>query len=209
MVKVNGNTLIFWRHFVIKDSCVTHTLSLISDSQDCSLGQLIWPLSESNRINGGGGTYLLPDEVSCIGSLVSVHTCFFYNDEGNTSNNNFRLRVGVFRQNVMGNRYIRRNVTNIDITRDNSSVTQNCTTMDLTNPLPVLEGDRLALHILDGCRSRTCPLQPNLNISAQSSVFYTPSFSVRRIQVSQVMATENYTNVFLDVRASIGKFNGQ
>ena len=109
------------------DSCVT--LSLISDPQDCSLGQLIWPLSERDRINGGGGTYFLPDEVSCNGSLVSVHTCFFYNDEGNTSNNNFRLRVGVFRQNVMGNRYIRRNVTNIDITRDNSSVTQNCTTM--------------------------------------------------------------------------------
>ena len=27
---------------------------------DCSIGQLIWPLSESDRINGGGGAYLLP-----------------------------------------------------------------------------------------------------------------------------------------------------
>ena len=79
--------------------------------------------------------------------------------------------------------------------------------MDLPDPLPVLEGDRLAVHILDGCRNRTCPLQPNLNISAETSVFFTPSFSVRRIPVSQVMATESYTNVYLDVRASIGKLS--
>ena len=79
--------------------------------------------------------------------------------------------------------------------------------MNLTNPLPVLEGDRLAVHILDGCSSRTCPLQPNLNISAETSVFFTPSFNVRTVLVSQVTATESYTNVYLDVRASIGKLN--
>ena len=48
-----------------------------------------------------------------------------------------------------------------------------------------------------------CPLQ---NISEET---FMPSFSVRRIPVSQVMATESYTNVYLDVRASIGTFNGQ
>ena len=138
---------------------------------------------------------------------MSVHTCFFYNDEGSNSNNVFRFRVGVFRQDLMGNRYTRRNVTNIRMRRDNSSVTQSCTSMDLRNPLPVLERDRLAVHILDGCNNNTCPLQPNLNISAETSVFFTPSFSVRRIPVSQVMATESYTNVYLDVRASIGKLN--
>ena len=136
---------------------------------------------------------------------MSVHTCFFYNDEGNRSNNNFRLRVRVFRR--MGNQYTQQNSTNIFVTRDNSSVTQNCTSVDLPDPLPVLQGDRLAVHILDGCSNRTCPLQPNLNISAETSVFFTPSFNVRRIPVSQVMATENYTNVYLDVRASIGKLS--
>ena len=78
--------------------------------------------------------------------------------------------------------------------------------MNLTDPLPVLQGDRLAVHILDGCDNR-CPLQPNLNISAETSVFFTPSFNVRRIPVSNVMATESYTNVYLDVRASIGKLS--
>ena len=77
--------------------------------------------------------------------------------------------------------------------------------MNLTVPLPVLQGDRLAVHILDECSNKVCPLQPNLNISAETSVFFTPSFNVRRIPVSQVMATENYANVYLDVRASIGK----
>ena len=80
--------------------------------------------------------------------------------------------------------------------------------MNLTDPLPVLEGDRLAVHILEGCNNNNrCPLQPNLNIAAETPVFYTPSFSVGSIPVSQVMATENYTNVYLDVRASIGKLS--
>ena len=187
---------------VESDSCYTVA---ISDPQDCSVGQLIWPLSERDRINGGGGTYLLPDEVLCNGNLVSLHTCFFYNDEGNRNNNNFRLRVRVFRR--MGNRYTQQNSTNIYVTRDNSSVTQSCISMNLTDPLPVLQGDRLAVHILDGCSNNVCPLQPNLNISAETSVFFTPSFNVRRIPVSNVTATESYTNVYLDVRASIGKLN--
>ena len=135
---------------------------------------------------------------------MSLHTCFFYNDEGNNNNNNFRLRVGVFRR--MGNRYTRESFRNIRIRRDNSSVTQNCTSRNLPDPLPVLEGDRLAVYILDGCNN-TCPLQPNLNISAETLVFFTPSFSVRMIPVTQVMATESYTNVYLDVSASIGKLN--
>ena len=123
----------------IEDSCVS--LSHISDPQDCSLGQLIRPLNESNRINGGGGTYFLPDEVSCSGSVVSVHTCFFYNDEGNNNNNNFRLRVRVFRR--MGNQYTQQNSVNIRVTRNNSSVTQSCISMNLPDPVPVLQGDRL------------------------------------------------------------------
>ena len=81
--------------------------------------------------------------------------------------------------------------------------------MDLPDPLPVLKGDRLAVHILNGCRNnKVCPLQPNLNIAAETSIFFTPSFSISRIPVSQVMATESsYTNVHLDVRASIGKLS--
>ena len=132
------------------------TLSHISDPQDCSIGQLIWPLNESDRIDSGGGAYLLPDEVLCNGSLVSVHTCFFYNDEGNKNNNNFRLRVRVFRR--MGNQYTQQNSTNIYVTRDHSSVTQSCISMNLTDPLPVLQGDRLAVHILDRCSNNVCPL---------------------------------------------------
>ena len=148
------------------------------------------------------GTYFLPDEVSCNGSVVSVHTCFFYNDEGNKNKNNFQLRVGVFRR--MGKHYTRENVTNIHITRDHSSVTQSCISMNLTDPLPVLEGDRLAVHIMNGCKNM-CPLQPNLNIVAETLVFFTPTFNPLWIPVGKVMATESYTNVYLDVSTFIGE----
>ena len=180
-------------------------LSHISDPQNCSVGRLIRPLNESNRINGGSGTYFLPDEILCSGSVVSVRTCFFYNDEGNTNINVFQLRVSVFRRG--DNQYTRQNPTNIHVTRYNSNATQNCRTRNLTDPLPVLKGDKFAVHISDGCSNDVCPLQPNLNISAETPVFFMPSFIVRTIPVSQVMATESYTNVYLDVRASIGKLS--
>ena len=61
-------------------------------------------LVSCDRINGGGGTYFVPNGVLCNGSVVSVQTCFFYNDEGNRNNNNFRLRVRVFRR--MGNQWV-------------------------------------------------------------------------------------------------------
>ena len=138
--------------------------------------------------------------VLCQYTLVS----FTMIDRG-SDRNSFTLRVGVFRLNLMGNRYTRENFTDIYAKRDNSSVTQNCTSMKLSDPLPVLEGDRLAVHIRNGCRNGSCPLQPNLNISAQTLVFFRRGFDPEWIAVKRVTATENYTNVYLDVSASIGK----
>ena len=160
-----------------------------------------WHLSDSDRIDGGGGTYFLPDKVSCNGRLVSVHTCFFYNDEGNSSNNDFRLHVGVFRR--VGDNYTRDDWINIDVTRQSSSETQGCASLNLT--LPVYVGDMIAVRVWNTCQLR-CPLQPNLNASGSTLVFFTPAF-VDTIPVSQVMATKYYTNVYLDISASIGKLN--
>ena len=176
----------------------------ILDPWDCSLGQLKRYLNESDRINSGG-TYLLPDEVSCNGNLVSLHTCFFYNDEGNSNNNDFRLRVGVFRR--MGDHYVQNTTIIIDVTRHNSSETQGCTSMNITEPVSVLEGDRIAVRIRHQCSPQFgCPLHANLIASGSMSVFSTRPV-VTTIPVSQVMATESYTNVYLDARASIGKLN--
>ena len=172
-----------------------------SDPQDCSVGQLKWPLNESNKINSRAGTYFLPDEVSCNGRLVSVHTCFFYNDEGNSNNNNFRLRVGVFRE--MGDNYRRDDWININVTRRNSCETWGCASLDLPAQVSVMAGDRIAVRLQNQCRVR-CPLLPVLNITRSTSVFFTRSNAVT-IPVSQVMATQSYTNVYLDVSASIGK----
>ena len=40
----------------------------------------------------------------------------------------------------------------IDITRENTSETQNCMGLNLTDPLKVLEGDKLAVRIRERCR---------------------------------------------------------
>ena len=93
---------------------------------------------------------------------------------------------------------------NIDVTRHNSSETQGCKSLDLTDPVPVLAGDRIAVRLWNQCQMR-CPLLPNLNAPRSTSVFFIRS-SVDTIPVSQVMATQSYTNVYLDVSASIGEF---
>lgn len=177
----------------------------LSDPQDCSIGQLKWPLNESNRINGGSGTYLLPDEVSCNGKLVSVQTCFFYNDGRNKSKKNFRLRVGVFRR--IGEIYLLDQWVVINVKRRNNSKTQDCELKKLQDPVQVEEGDRIAVRVKKKC-ANVCPLEPNLKAPGSSSVFFNQS-NVDTIPVRQVMASESQTNVFLDVRVSIGKLNGQ
>ena len=107
----------------------------------------------------------------------------------------------------MGDHYVQNRQINIDVTRHNSSETQGCTSMCLTDPVSVLEGDRIAVRIRHQCSPQFgCPLHANLNASGSMSVFFTRSL-VTSIPVTQVMATESYTNVFLDVRASIGKLN--
>ena len=173
-----------------------------SDPQDCSVGQLIRHLNESNRIDGSRGTYFLPDEVSCNGRLVSVHTCFFYNDGGNNSNNDFRLRVGVFRR--VGDDYTRDdNWTNIDVTRQNSSETWGCKSINLT--LPVLVGDRIAVRLRNQCqmqRQMRCPLLPILNTTRSTSVVFIRSDD-DTIPVRRFSAAQSYTNVHIDVSVSI------
>ena len=115
-----------------------------------------------------------------------------------------RSGVGqVFRQ--MGDNYIQVDWIRINKMRENSSETQGCASRNLRNPLPVMKGDRIAVRVRNQCGNQpSCPLQPNLSVSGSASVFFT-SGSVDIIPVSQVMATESYTNVYLDVRASIGK----
>ena len=138
---------------------------------------------------------------------MSVNTCFFYNDEGNSDNNDFQLRVGVFRR--MCDNYIENGWITINKMRGNSSETQGCASrnLNLRNQLPVMEGDRIAVRVRDRCgRQPPCPLQPNLNVSGSASVFFAQG-SVDIIPVSQVMATESYTNVYLDVSASIGELS--
>ena len=132
---------------------------------------------------------------------MSVHTCFFYNDEGNRNNTKFRLLVGVFKQ--MGGNYLlnQDEWIKIDVKRCNSSETQGCESKNLTVQVPVREGDRIAVQVKKKCKKR-CPLQPNLNAPGSTPVFFTRS-NVESIPVSQVMATEH--NVYLDVSTSIGK----
>ena len=172
--------------------------------QSCSLGQLVCPLDESDRLSVRG-TYFLPDEVSCNGSLVSVYTCFFYSDAGNMSNTTFQFHVGVFRQ--MGDNYTQISQFAVTWMRVDSSETQSCVVVNMGNLQQVLEGDKLAVHVRQKCRNNgVCPLQPILRTSSSVSVFFIRRVNVTDIPVTRFDKRRRYTNVYLDVSASIGKF---
>ena len=96
----------------------------------------------------------------------------------------------------------------INVMRQKKSKTQGCEAKSLKVPVPVLAGDRIAVRVKKQCNKKQCPLQPNLNGSGSTSVFFTQAY-VDTIPVSQVMATKYYTNVHLDVSVSIGKLSGQ
>jgi len=135
-----------------------------------------------------------------IGSLVSVYTCFFYNDAGSMSN---QFHVGVFRQ--MGDNYTQ--ISQFAVTwRVDSSETQGCIVVNMGKPQQVFEGDKLAVHVRRKCRNNgVCPLQPILRTSSSVSVFFIGAVNVTDIPVTRFDKRKRYTNVYLDVSASIGK----
>ena len=177
-------------------------LSESSGLGNCSIGQLVSPLDESDKLNESG-TYLFPNAISCNGYLESVNSCFFYNDEGSSDITNFRMRIGVFRQ--MGDNYGSEDWIDFDVTRASRTETQRCEVMDMIGRPSVLQGDRIAVQVMNGCSQSTCPLQPNLRAAPSVSVFFTRSL-VDTIPASQIMATASYTNVHLNVGARIGKW---
>lgn len=121
------------------------------------------------------------------------------------SNTDFRFRIGIFRQ--MGDLYARTSLFAIISVRQNQSETQGRAVMNPTSPQLVFQGDRLAVFVRRLCSNGICPLQPNLRAAPPVSIFFASPIAVTAIPVTQFEASESYTNVYLDVSASIGKYN--
>ena len=52
-------------------------MSHISDPQDCSLGRLIWPLNESDRIDGGGSMVVVEHTFFLMKSCAMAVLCWY------------------------------------------------------------------------------------------------------------------------------------
>lgn len=92
----------------------------------------------------------------------------------------------------------------LDVTRASTTETQRCVVRFLTGQPSVLQGDKIAVQVINGCNQSVCPLQPNLRAAPSASAFFTPSL-VDTVPASQIIATANYTNVHLNVGVRIGK----
>ena len=179
---------------------------------DCSVGEVKSQLSEDERLDTAG-LYVLLEEVQCNGSLVSWHTCGFFNplSENVTS---FQMLVEVYRENVSRSRYIsvRRSREEIYLDRDNDTESQGCVNLVLDTPFDIMEGDLIAVEVWDQCENdtlgvRRCPLQPNLNTTGDGSVFYREN-RTRNIRTADLWDTTNWVNVSINIEASIfGKQN--
>ena len=185
---------------------------LLPDPNDCSVGEVKSPLSEDKRLDTAG-LYILLEGAQCNGSLVSWHTCGFFNplSENVTS---FQVLVEVYRENVNRSRYIsvRQSREEIYLDRDNDTESQGCVDLVLDTPFDILEGDLIAVEVSDQCENDTlgvwrCPLQPNLNTTGDGSVFYREN-RTRNIRTADLWDTTNWVNVSINIEASIfGKQN--
>ena len=171
---------------------------------DCSIGEVDRELNEDDRLEVGG-VYFLPQPVNCNGSLVSWYTCFFYSNL-RPGADEYGMSLGVYRQ--VGNSYCVNDDRDIVITTTREgNDTMGCLNIPLENPIPILEGDRIGVQVYPRCfRSRTCPLHPNLNRTGASPVFYFRSRGTNDIDVSLVENKTYYTDVIINVRASISEF---
>ena len=83
---------------------------------------------------------------------MSVQTCFFYNDGGNWTKENFRLRVGVFRR--KDETYLLDEWIVIDAKRHSKSKTRDCELKNIPDPVQVQEGDRIAVRVNKQCNKK-------------------------------------------------------
>jgi len=92
----------------------------------------------------------------------------------------------------------------LDVTRASTTETRRCVVRFLTGQPSVLQGDKIAVQVINGCNQSVCPLQPNLRAAPSASAIFTPSL-VDTVPASQIIVTANYTNVHLNVGVRIGK----
>ena len=184
---------------------------LLQFLDDCSVGEVDRELNEDDRLEVGG-IYFLPEPVNCNGTLVSWHTCYFYSNLQPDADS-YRMSLRVYRQDGDSYRFSSGRTTKVDIPRPQEGTdTMNCSDLTLDNPIEVLERDRIGLQVDLECTNNTrmgriCPLHPNLNRSRAAPVFHFPDLNGQDdIDVSLVENLTYYTNVSINVRASIGKF---
>ena len=195
-----------------RSACSHCPVLVFPDPNDCSVGEVKSSLSEDERLDTAG-LYSLLEGAQCNGSLVSWHTCGFFNP---LSENvaSFQVLVEVYRENVNRSRYtsVRQSREEIYLDRDNDTESQGCVDLVLDTPFDILEGDLIAVEVLDQCENDTlgvwrCPLQPNLNTMGDGAVFYRETRS-RNIQTSDLWDSTNWVNVSINIKASIiGKQN--
>ena len=180
---------------------------LLPAPNDCSVGEVKSQLSEDERLDTAG-LYILLEEVQCNGSLVSWHTCGFFNPMENENASSFGLDVRIFRFREGRNVYMGQFGSRTEIDIFNTTDSQGCVDVPLNPPFDILKGDLIAVEVLDHCENGTngttsrCPLQPNINTTSASSVFYREIFT-RRVQSEELKNTINYVRVSINIKASI------
>ncbi len=178
---------------------------------DCSFGQLKEELSEDERLDTTG-TYLILDGITCSGTLVSWHSCFFYNTlttiSATAEVQEYRYFVGIFRRSnenfvsVSGSFTVLRNSVNAA----NMNATYGCDERNVTFLVLVSEGDLIGVRISRRCNNfgaYGCPGHPNLNSSSNGSeVFYSQELSPS-FPAIDVLNFSNHVPVSINVKALI------
>ena len=139
------------------------------------------------------GLYVIPEPVMYCGHLVSIEANGFYINLNQNDIKDFGFIVRLFRPLRDGSfRMFHREP--FICHRENNATYGYIHIEGLE--VKVMRNDRIGVQILPQCRNSTCPFQPAIRANSSSQVLYN--------QQQNLNSLETRTDIFLNVRASIG-----
>ena len=143
-----------------------------------------------------GNIFLLPEVVTCNGTLISWDGCGVFDPN---SSKNLTMFAGIYRP--MGDTYERIHYSRIKIQQPSTGYNHTCFTHTIPDGIPVQTGDRLFGAIMKECSENWCPLNPVIWNGSSSEIMFISINNISPVQQSSFGTIT--TSAAINLRAHI------
>ena len=157
------------------------------------------PLNKKQINNSLGLIFLLPEVVTCNGTLISWDGCGVFDPKSNYMY--LTMFAGIYRPICMGATYERIHYLTIKIQQPSTGYNYACFTHTIPDGIPVQTGDRLFGATMNGCSKNWCPLNPAIWNASSSEIMFIPIKNIPTVQQSSFRTIT--TSAAINLRAHI------